>query len=196
MTLAGSGNFAISTVSGAGGGLTMLGSGIAQLSGVNNYTGPTITDGGTLQLTSGGLIGSTLQYVGSANTASFVQSAGSVAASTVYVGYTATGSGSYTLSGGSLLASAASVYVGVSGSGSFTVSGGNAITSLLYAGSGAGATSNLNVSSGSLFAFNEYIGYYGKGNYSLTGAATRRTRPSTSVQSPVAAAALRSAMDC
>jgi fibronectin-binding autotransporter adhesin len=168
LTIAGSSNVALSGNISDAGGLTMLGSGLLQLSGSNTYTGATITNGGTLQLTGGQLVGSTLQYVGSSNTASFVQSAGTVgAASGLYLGYTGTGNGSYTLSTGSL--GAPNQYVGYSGTGSFAQLGGiNTASGTLDVGFNSGSNGSYALSGGSLFG-RQVIGNSGSGSFSLSG---------------------------
>ncbi len=168
LTVAGSSGFALSNISDSGG-VTMLGSGLLQLSGSNTYAGATITNGGTLQLTGGQLVGSALQYVGSSNTASFVQSAGTVAASSgLYLGYTGSGNGSYTLNTGSL--GAPNQYVGYSGTGSFAQSGGlNTSSGSLVLGYAASGNGSYNLSAGTLTSVAQYTGYSGVASFTQSG---------------------------
>ena len=101
------------------------------LTGSSALGGTLLVDGGTMQLPSGSLTltssGSGNEFIGNSATASLIQTGGTHAlAGNLFMGYSASGSGSYNLSGNAVLA-ASSEYVGYSGSGVFTQTGGTNI---------------------------------------------------------------------
>ena len=122
LTIEGSGNDSISgAISGPyPNGLTMIGTGVLQLNGSNTYTGQTIVDGGTLQLTAGSLASLT-QYAGYNFSGVIVQSGGVNAGSTLYVAFSPGSSGTYNLNGG--LLATPTQQIGWSAGGSFAQSG-------------------------------------------------------------------------
>jgi fibronectin-binding autotransporter adhesin len=171
VTLSVGGNNASTTFSGGlsgSGSLTKIGSGLLTLTGPNTFSGTTTVDGGTLQLSSGGLASPT-QYVGYSATGSFVQWGGVNAPSVnLYLGYNPASIGTYSLSGGSLSAVVESA--GYSGSGSFTQSGGTNAAGTLVLGQSAGSTGTYNLTGGGLFCANGgYIGYSGSGSFTQSG---------------------------
>ncbi len=138
-------------ISGSGS-LTKLGSGMLTLTGVNNYSGNTTVDGGTLQISSG-LLASPGQYVGYSSTGSLTQSGGTHSVSNLTIGVVTGSSGTCTLSGGSLFCGYQE-YIGYfSGSGSFTQSGGtNSVSGDQNPGIAVGKSGTYNLSGSGLLS--------------------------------------------
>ncbi len=155
-----------------GGGLAKIGSGSLTLTGVNNYGGDTIIDGGTVQIPSGSLA-SPNAYVGNSRLGYLAQSGGTVAlagaSGVLYLGYVSSAAGSYSLSGG--LLSTSYEYVGLYGTGAFTQTGGRHLApNGMYLGSAAGGYGSYNLSEGSLSDGNYgIIGYGGTGSFMQSG---------------------------
>jgi autotransporter-associated beta strand protein len=171
LTIAGSGNTSISgAISGPyPNGLTMIGTGDLQLSGSNTFTGQTIVDGGTLQLTAGSLASLT-QYAGYNSSGVIAQSGGVNAGSTLYLAYSPGSSGSYNLSSG--LLATPNQQVGWANAGAFAQSGGtNSFTNQVQLGNGPGAVGAYNLTSGVVTGNEVDVGVSGSGSFAQSGGA-------------------------
>ncbi len=92
----------------------------------------------------------------------------------LYLGYTASSSGSYNLSGSGLLSVSGTEIVGYSGAGTFIESGGtnnlSGSNGSLYLGNNAGGSGTYSLSgSGLLSAWYEYVGSSGTGTFTQSG---------------------------
>ena len=117
------------------------------------------------------------EYIGYGGSGLFTQTGGTntagVSGDSFYLGYNSGATGAYSLSGSGTLTTA-DQYIGNLGVGTFTQFGGvNCVTTssgpfaLGYASSGSG-TYNLS-GAGSLTAYNQYVGYSGKGTFNQSG---------------------------
>jgi autotransporter-associated beta strand protein len=160
------------------GSLTMTGN--VSLTGSANFAGAvyqpaatlsaargTYVDGGVYCLSGSGRLGGSGLYVGQSTTASFTQTSGTVASSSLSLGNNVGSSGSYTFAGGSLTPS--DEYVGVSGSGSYLQSGGANTTTSLYLGANANSSGSGTLTGGALSGSWEYIGESGSGVLTQSG---------------------------
>ena len=123
------------------------------------YLGNNAGGSGAYNLSGSGQLSASSVYVGYSGTGTFTQSGGTNSTSGLYLGNNAGGSGAYSL-GGSGLLSASSEYVGLSGTGTFTQTGGTNSVSSLYLGNNAGGSGAYSLGgSGLLSAASEYVGY-------------------------------------
>ena len=154
LTAAGSGNTAVSGGIGGSGGLTKADSGTLTLSGVNNYTGVTTVNGGTLEVSSGGLINSGNDVIAGLDgtTGSIHFDGGTMQNSRVLLGWGNGSNGTFQLDSGSVSATGAS-YVGIGDSaaiGQLNVTGGTLIIDAPLIVAAGGSQGHIHQSGGTI----------------------------------------------
>jgi len=128
-------------------------------------------NGGTVQMTGGGLSATTYEVVGNSGTGTFIQSGGSNSIGNyLFLATNVGSSGSYNLNGSGSL-TAEFELVGYSGTGTFMQSAGtNSIGDFLYLGYNVGSSGSYNLNgSGNLTAEFELVGSSGTGTLTQSG---------------------------
>jgi autotransporter-associated beta strand protein len=137
------------------------------------------TGSGTVQMVDGSLSAS-YQSVGQTGVGTFIQSGGTnTTSSSLYLGYSSSGSGFYELTGATSRMNMSREYIGFYGSGTLTQSGGmNWVNDFFYVGGMPGANGTYELSgSGYLKASSyEYIGDYGTGTFAQSGGTNTTSR--------------------
>jgi autotransporter-associated beta strand protein/T5SS/PEP-CTERM-associated repeat protein len=139
-------------------------------------------NGGAYNLSGGGVLASSFEYLGDASAGALAQSGGTNSVgSTIYCGYSSSVSGSYSLSAG--LLSSLSQVMGYSGSGSLVQTGGTNSFNNLYLGYNGTSTGSYNLGgSGVVQATNEeYVGFELGSSGSFTQTGGSNTTPNLSV---------------